>query len=417
MSLMFAAPKPKTSKIGSAFSANVSSTMKKLPSRMGGANSAVQFQPQQAIANPAGDNGPAINVLQPDPIVKPQPTADVWEATGTKGIAEQGIAATGEEQIKLVNREEKAAKAREAEMQRKLKEAEGKLKFDKSDYSSGIDYSGVTSIAGLDAEQTQYAKQIATMGQQRGFTPEEIQIAIATALAESGLRNVNYGDRDSLGLYQQRTSQGWGSVQQIMDPNYSIGKFYDTLSKTPGGTPWMRAQGVQRSAFADGSNYQAQWGKAQGIYNSLQQGATTPTMKPNGSLSWINANNNKYHDFDGAYGAQCVDLYNFYMTGFVGGQSSVGRVSYANELWYIHDTNALVQISKNQKPRMGDIAIWDNSFNGVGGHVAIVAQDNGNGTIRVLNANATSLGSRGNTVMSNLSTGKLLGYLRPRKLM
>jgi surface antigen len=66
---------------------------------------------------------------------------------------------------------------------------------------------------------------------------------------------------------------------------------------------------------------------------------------------------------------------------------------------------------------MGDIAIWSNAMNGQGGHVAIVAQDNGNGTVRVLNANATSAGPRGNSVMSNLSTGSLLGYLRPRKLM
>src|SRR4030095_12389642 len=145
---------------------------------------------------------------------------------------------------------------------------------------------------------------------------------------------------------------------------------------------------------------------------TAQEGASlAPVLGSNGSASWINANNGKYHNFDGAYGAQCVDLYNFYMTGFVGGRSSVGQVSYASELWQNHDRGALVQIARNQKPQMGDIAIWSNAMNGQGGHVAIVAQDNGNGTIRVLNANATSAGSRGNTVMSNLSTGTLLGYL------
>src|SRR4030095_3401691 len=150
-----------------------------------------------------------------------------------------------------------------------------------------------------------------------------------------------------------------------------------------------------------------------------QQGASiSPTIGANGSASWINANNGRYHDFDGAFGAQCVDLYNFYMTGFVGGRSSVGQVNYAYELWNKHDTSALVQIARNQKPQMGDIAIWSNAMNGVGGHVAIVSQDNGNGTIRVLNANvASNGGSRGTSVMSNLSTGTLLGYLRPRKLM
>lgn len=153
------------------------------------------------------------------------------------------------------------------------------------------------------------------------------------------------------------------------------------------------------------------WGAQQGV-------STSPITGPNGSASWINANNNKYHDFDGAFGAQCVDLYNFYMTGFVGGRSSVGQVNYAYELWQRHDTSTLVQVGRNQKPQMGDIAIWSNAMNGVGGHVAIVSQDNGNGTIRVLNANvASNGGSRGTSVMSNLSTGTLLGYLRPRKLM
>jgi hypothetical protein len=138
--------------------------------------------------------------------------------------------------------------------------------------------------------------------------------------------------------------------------------------------------------------------------------AVAPKVGSNGSLNWINSNNNKYHDFDGAFGAQCVDLYNFYMTGFVGGRSSVGMVNYAYELWDKHDSGALVRIARNQKPQMGDIAIWSNAMNGMGGHVAIVAQDNGNGSIRVLNANvASNGGSRGTSVMSNLSTGSLLG--------
>jgi len=155
--------------------------------------------------------------------------------------------------------------------------------------------------------------------------------------------------------------------------------------------------------------------------DDMQQGVSlSPKMGANGSATWINANNNKYHDFDKHYGAQCVDLYNFYMTGFVGGKSSIGMggVQYAQELWGNHDRGALVQVAKNQTPQMGDIAIWSNGMNGMGGHVAIVAQSNGNGTIRVLNANvASNGGSKGTSVMSNLSTGSLLGYLRPRKLM
>ena len=56
-------------------------------------------------------------------------------------------------------------------------------------------------------------------------------IALATAWQESGLRNLNYGDRDSLGLFQQRPSYDWGTKEQIQDPWYSSGRFYEELVK------------------------------------------------------------------------------------------------------------------------------------------------------------------------------------------
>lgn len=410
----FGAPK---SKIVSRFNTTAGKTFSGLPGPRAAQSSMEQIAPiqqaeqqqveQKAVINASGNTGtPAaqsINDTQTT-ISTPQAQADpIDESSGVDGIARLGKAATAEAQIKANNRNRQ------------------------SSYGSGTsgEFTGSGDGSGLDGEQLQNAKLIADIGKQRGMSDEDIQIALATALAESGLRNLNHGDRDSVGLFQQRTSQGWGSVQQIMDPNYSAGKFYDTLKGTSrGATPWQTAQNVQRSAFADGSNYQAQWGLAQSAFKSIyapqgQQGvSTSPTMGANGSATWINANNNKYHDFDGAYGAQCVDLYNFYMTGFVGGKSSVGMVNYAQELWGNHDRGALVQVARNQTPQMGDIAIWSNAMNGMGGHVAIVAQANGNGTIRVLNANVASAGgSKGNSVMSNLSTGSLLGYLRPRKLM
>jgi hypothetical protein len=78
------------------------------------------------------------------------------------------------------------------------------------------------------------------------------QIAIATAIQESSLYNLNYGDRDSLGLFQQRPSQGWGTPAQIMDPVYSSTKFYEALVKIPDWQTiplWQAAQAVQRSAL------------------------------------------------------------------------------------------------------------------------------------------------------------------------
>jgi hypothetical protein len=398
---------PKKSKIVGRFAKTAGDTISRIPSSMASnrAQQKVQVDHQQAApsAMPMGMGAArTVNDTQ-ETIQTPQAQQDMEPTTGVEGIDRIGKAATAEARIKANNRNTQANSAASS-----------------MGASSG-DFTGMGDGSGLDSEQLEFARQIANVGKQRGHSDEDIQIAIMTALAESGLRNLNYGDRDSVGLFQQRTSQGWGSIDQIMNVDYSAGKFYDGLKGAGGGTAWQRAQAVQRSAFADGSNYQAQWGKAQAAFKSIyspQQGvSTSPVPGKNGSASWINANYNQYHDFDGRYGAQCVDLYNFYMTGFVGGRSSVGQVNYAQELWGRHDTGALVQIARNQKPQMGDIAIWSNSFNGQGGHVAIVSQDNGNGTIRVLNANATSQGSAGRTTMSNLSTGTLLGYLRPRKLM
>ncbi|MDW4911734.1 hypothetical protein RB628_42205, partial [Streptomyces sp. ADMS] len=59
-------------------------------------------------------------------------------------------------------------------------------------------------------------------------------VALATALQESGLRNLTYGDRDSLGLFQQRPSQGWGTANEILDPVHASTKFYEALEKVSG---------------------------------------------------------------------------------------------------------------------------------------------------------------------------------------
>src|SRR4051794_23829056 len=67
------------------------------------------------------------------------------------------------------------------------------------------------------SEQVPNAKVIEVTGDQMGVPRRGREIALATALQESGLRNLDYGDRDSVGLFQQRPSQGWGSVEQLMD--------------------------------------------------------------------------------------------------------------------------------------------------------------------------------------------------------
>jgi hypothetical protein len=101
-------------------------------------------------------------------------------------------------------------------------------------------------------EQAVNAASITAVGTARGLPERAVTIALATALQESGLRNISHGDRDSLGLFQQRPSQGWGTPKEIMDPAYAAGKFYDHLVKVPGYTRLpltVAAQRVQRSGF------------------------------------------------------------------------------------------------------------------------------------------------------------------------
>ena len=109
---------------------------------------------------------------------------------------------------------------------------------------------GTTAV--LDPEQSGNAAVIAAVAVDRGLPGRAATIGIATALQESKLRNIDYGDRDSLGLFQQRPSQGWGTAEQIMDPVYATNAFYDVLVKIEGyqSLPITKAaQKVQRSAF------------------------------------------------------------------------------------------------------------------------------------------------------------------------
>ncbi|MFE0511182.1 heavy metal transporter [Streptomyces sp. NPDC058964] len=103
-------------------------------------------------------------------------------------------------------------------------------------------------------EQAVNAATIAAVGTGRGMPQRAVTIALATALQESGLRNIEHGDRDSLGLFQQRPSQGWGTDKQIMDPTYSAGVFYEHLAKVPDYTDLpltVAAQHVQRSGYPE----------------------------------------------------------------------------------------------------------------------------------------------------------------------
>jgi hypothetical protein len=104
----------------------------------------------------------------------------------------------------------------------------------------------------LSAAQAENAATIVAISVQRGLPIRAAAIALAAALQESKLINVQHGDRDSLGLFQQRPSQGWGTAEQILDPVYATNAFYDALVKVRGYRKMSitdAAQAVQRSAF------------------------------------------------------------------------------------------------------------------------------------------------------------------------
>ncbi|WP_157574625.1 hypothetical protein [Jiangella muralis] len=121
------------------------------------------------------------------------------------------------------------------------------------------DQLGAGELAGLDADQSDHARIIMAEGAARDLEPFGIAVALATAAQESTLRNLPYGDRDSLGLFQQRDP--WGSAAQRLDPRTATGFFYDG---GVGGQPGLldidgweamslaeAAQAVQRSAHPD----------------------------------------------------------------------------------------------------------------------------------------------------------------------
>ncbi len=106
----------------------------------------------------------------------------------------------------------------------------------------------------LDPEQAENAALITAVSVNRGMPARAATIALATAYQESKLYNLDAGDRDSAGLFQQRPSQGWGSVEQVTNPYYATNAFYDALEKIDGYDSMVvteAAQEVQRSGFPE----------------------------------------------------------------------------------------------------------------------------------------------------------------------
>src|SRR4051812_33311744 len=111
---------------------------------------------------------------------------------------------------------------------------------------------GLTVV--LTASQARNASLISAIAVHRGMPAHAATIALAAALQESKLYNLHGGDRDSLGLFQQRPSQGWGTPHDILDPVHATNAFYDALARVPGYADLpvtVAAQRVQRSGYPE----------------------------------------------------------------------------------------------------------------------------------------------------------------------
>lgn len=124
--------------------------------------------------------------------------------------------------------------------------------------------------AEVTLEQAENAALVSAVSVRRGLPARAASIGIAAAFQETDLRNLEYGDRDSLGLFQQRPSQGWGSEEQLLDPYYATAMFYQHLIKVDGYLSMPideAAQAVQRSA--DGSLYAQHEMRARALASAL----------------------------------------------------------------------------------------------------------------------------------------------------
>ena len=156
---------------------------------------------------------------------------------------------------------------------------------------------GPVNTENLSSAQLGNAQIIAQVGVNMGVPMPGETIAIATALQESDLQNLNYGDRDSLGLFQQRPSQGWGTPAEIMNPSYAARQFYTQLLQVPGWRSMSTAaaaQAVQRSAYPEA--YQKWSGEATTLAAEFTGNLTcTPADSGDNTAEAAAVNSADYH--------------------------------------------------------------------------------------------------------------------------
>ncbi|KAG8792289.1 hypothetical protein FRC12_006543 [Ceratobasidium sp. 428] len=171
--------------------------------------------------------------------------------------------------------------------------------------------------------------QVYRIARSRAVTAKVLLSTFETAWIESHVNSLNCGDQDSIGVFQQRPSQGWGTYDQIMNVDYSTNKYLDQAivndRNNPGYTAGQLAQSVQRSEFPD--RYDQAQSIAQDIINQARV-SVDPTDPPTGKCAGISA-----------YGAATV---------YVGGQScTYGGHKWTAKWWTQYET-----------PSTGGSGVW-----------------------------------------------------------
>lgn len=249
---------------------------------------------------------------------------------------------------------------------------------------SAVSWSGGT-VDGLDGEQMGHAATIVSVAQQTGLNADAAVIGVMTALTESSLRNVGYGDAagpDSRGLFQQRT--GWGLLSVRMDPAGASRLFFQALQAVPGWAelpPHLTAQAVQRSAYADGSNYRPNYETARVVVGKILNGrggadTVTASLEPAGCRSLVGfTDGGRALKGSGPAVRRALDLvgsYGYYrlcarLAANIWGRPYSGFYS-AAEQWQAM-TAAGHAHPGDREPPVGALLFWDTDH--VYGHVAV----------------------------------------------
>jgi hypothetical protein len=227
----------------------------------------------------------------------------------------------------------------------------------------------IPDVPGLDTTQTANAEIIISVAAQMGLPAQAAVIAVATAMQESRLRDLDYGDQDSLGLFQQRPSQGWGTPAEILDPEYAARAFYTRLITIPG---WqtlpltVAAQDVQHSGYPDAY---AQWQNlAEQAVAALTGSACNQAGDDNRGMvaaQWALAQLGKPYQW-GAAGPDSYDCSGLVMVAWEHAGIQLGRTT------YIQWTEG-TPVPENQL-QPGDLVFFEPSPQGPG-HVGIYIGD------------------------------------------